>query len=98
MNDAIETSLEGQNLQILLLDDVMTTGSRLNVAARGLKEAGASSVGALFLGRKMWDSFEDGFLMPETQIIRTDRSSKMVYRDPQLRLVFQQIFWIAFPI
>jgi len=37
-------------------------------------------------------------LMPETQKIRTDRSSKMVYRDLQLRLVFQQIFWIAFPI
>ena len=36
--------------------------------------------------------------MPETQKIRTDRSSKMVYRDLQLRLVFQQIFWIAFPI
>ena len=61
MNDAFETSLEVQDHQILLLDDVMTTGSTLNVAARCLKEADASSVGVLVLGRKMWDSFEDGF-------------------------------------
>jgi predicted amidophosphoribosyltransferase len=39
----------------------MTTGSTLNAAARCLKEAGANQVGALVLGRKMWDSFEDGF-------------------------------------
>ena len=61
MNDAFDTSLEVKNHQILLLDDVMTTVSTLNVAARCLKEAGASSVGAFVLGRKMWDSFEDGF-------------------------------------
>ena len=61
MDDAFETSLEVQNHQILLLDDVMTTGSTLNAAARCLKEAGANQVGALVLGRKMWDSFEDGF-------------------------------------
>ena len=61
INDAFETSLEVQNHQILLLDDVMTTGSTLNIAARCLKEASASSVSALVLGRKMWDSFEDGF-------------------------------------
>ncbi|MBT4015722.1 MAG: ComF family protein [Deltaproteobacteria bacterium] len=61
MDDAFETSLEVQNHHILLLDDVMTTGSTLNAAARCLKEAGASSVGALVLGRKMWDSFEDRF-------------------------------------
>ena len=60
MDDAFETSLEVQNHQILLLDDVMTTGSTLNAAARCLKEAGASSVGALVLGRRMWDTVEDG--------------------------------------
>jgi predicted amidophosphoribosyltransferase len=52
--------LEVQSHQILLLDDVMTTGSTLNAAARCLKEAGASSVGALVLGRRMWDTVEDG--------------------------------------
>ena len=61
MDDAFENSLEVQNHQILLLDDVMTTGSTLNAAARCLKEAGVCSVGALELCRKMWDSFEDGF-------------------------------------
>ena len=61
MDDAFKTSMEVQNHQILLLDDVMTTGSTLNVTARCLKEAGACSVGALELCRKMWDSFEDGF-------------------------------------
>ena len=60
MDDAFETSLEVQNHQILLLDDVMTTGSTLNAAARCLKEAGASSVAALVLGRRMWDTVEDG--------------------------------------
>lgn len=59
MEDAFESSLEVQNHQILLLDDVMTTSSTLNVAARCLKEAGANQVGVLVLGREMWDSFED---------------------------------------
>ena len=98
MDDAFETYLEVQNHQILLLDDVMTTGSTLNAAARCRKEVGASSVGAIVLSRKCGTHLKMDFLMPETQKIRTDRSSKMVYRDLQLRLVFQQIFWIAFPI
>ena len=53
MDDAVESSLEVQSHQILLMDDVMTTSSTLNAAARSLKEAGASSVGALVLGKKM---------------------------------------------
>ena len=53
MDDAVESSLEVQSHQILLMDYVMTTSSTLNAAARSLKEAGASSVGALVLGRKM---------------------------------------------
>ena len=63
MDDAFETSLEVQNHQIMLLDNVMTTGSKLNAAARCLKEAGASSVGALVLGGRMWDTVEEG--LPE---------------------------------
>ena len=59
MDDAFETSLEVQSHQILLLDDVMTTGSTLSAAARCLKEAGASSVAALVLGRRKWDTVED---------------------------------------
>ena len=92
MDDAFETSLAVQNHQILLLDDVMTTGSTLNAAARCLKEAGASSVGAIVLSRKCGTHLKMDFLIPETQKIRTDPSSKMVYRDLQLLLVFQQIF------
>ena len=60
MDNAFKTSLEVQSHKILLLDDVMTTGFTLNAAARCLKEAGASSVGALVLGRRMWDTVEDG--------------------------------------
>tara|TARA_B100001179_G_scaffold103402_1_gene73495 strand:- start:184 stop:348 length:165 start_codon:yes stop_codon:yes gene_type:complete len=45
-----------QNRSILLLDDVMTTGSTLNAAARCLLESKASRVGALVLCRRMWDA------------------------------------------
>jgi ComF family protein len=41
--------LRGQN--ILLIDDVMTSGSTLNFAARVLKQAGAAHVGALVLAK-----------------------------------------------
>jgi ComF family protein len=58
LDNAFSALPEVRNRNILLFDDVMTTGSTLNAAARCIKEAGASSVGALVLGRKMWDSFE----------------------------------------
>ena len=40
-----------RGLRVLLVDDVMTTGSTLSVCARVLKEAGASRVEALVLAR-----------------------------------------------
>ena len=56
LEDAFSALAEVRDENILLLDDVMTTGSTLNAAARCLKEAGAGKVGALVLCRKMWDS------------------------------------------
>jgi predicted amidophosphoribosyltransferase len=58
LDDAFSASPDVRNKNILLLDDVMTTGSTLNVAARCVKEAGANRVGALVLCRKMWDTLE----------------------------------------
>ena len=48
-DDAFAASPEVQNHSILLLDDVMTTGSTLNAAAHCLLESKASRVGALVL-------------------------------------------------
>ncbi|MCH2287203.1 MAG: hypothetical protein MK481_07095 [SAR324 cluster bacterium] len=47
LDDAFTDLPVVRNHQIFLLDDVMTTCSTLNAAARCLKEAGASRVGAL---------------------------------------------------
>ena len=56
LEDAFSALADVRDKNILLLDDVMTTGSTLNAAARCLKEAGAAKAGALVLCRKMWDS------------------------------------------
>jgi len=43
------TQLRGKN--VLLIDDVMTSGASLHTAARVLRQAGAAKVGALVLAR-----------------------------------------------
>ena len=43
------------NRNILLCDDVLTTGATLNTAARALKNAGATSVSVLTLARVLFD-------------------------------------------
>ena len=55
-DDAFAALPEVQNRIILLLDDVITTGSTLNPAARCLLESKANRVGALVLCRRMWDA------------------------------------------
>ncbi|MBS1255517.1 MAG: hypothetical protein MAG581_01325 [Deltaproteobacteria bacterium] len=59
LDNAFAASPEVQNRSILLLDDVMTTGSTLNAAARCLLDAGADKVGALVLCRRMWDASDN---------------------------------------
>ena len=46
--------------EIVLIDDVMTTGSTLNAAARTLKEAGAERVSAWVLCRTLFDETSEG--------------------------------------
>ena len=46
---ARENRVSGQ--RVLLVDDVLTTGSKLDAAAQGLKEAGASFVAAVVVSR-----------------------------------------------
>ena len=53
VKDAFTVTASTANLRILLIDDVMTTGSTLNSCARTLKTAGASWVGALVLAREL---------------------------------------------
>lgn len=51
VRDAFEASDAVKELSILLIDDVVTTGSTLNECARALKGAGARAVYALTVGR-----------------------------------------------
>lgn len=53
VRDAFEARDEAANLRLLLIDDVMTTGSTLNACARSLKKAGATWVGGLVLAREL---------------------------------------------
>ena len=53
VRDAFVASEVSEGHQVLLIDDVMTTGATLNACARALKNAGASRVGALVLAREL---------------------------------------------
>ena len=53
---AFQASQEVQNRNILLVDDVMTTGETLNAAARTLKKQGAGIVGAVVFARRLFES------------------------------------------
>ena len=48
---AIRASGRVDNLRILLLDDVMTSGATLDACSRALREAGARSVVGLIMAR-----------------------------------------------
>ena len=56
LEDAFSALADVRDKNILSLDDVMTSCSRLNAAEPCFKEAGAGKVGALVLCRKMRDS------------------------------------------
>ena len=61
LDSAFEASKQVQGKKILLLDDVMTTGTTLNAASLALKEAGASSVSVCVLARRHRDTGNTGF-------------------------------------
>lgn len=50
--------IEAQNANILLVDDIMTTGATLNAASIALKKAGASRVYALTLAKTLLEENE----------------------------------------
>ena len=99
LDDTFEASFQVSNHQILLMDDVMTIGYKLNTVAKCLKEAAVYRVGALVL----WAGgcgiqLRLDLLRLETQKIKTNRPSKKVYRALLHQLVFQQSFLISCPI
>ena len=54
---ATHKSCKVDNLRVLLIDDVLTTGATLDACARTLKKAGASVILGLTVGRvRSWDS------------------------------------------
>lgn len=53
MQDAFWADPQVKGKKVLLMDDVFTTGTTLNVAAQTLKAAGAHSVNVIVLARRM---------------------------------------------
>jgi ComF family protein len=68
---AIGPRVKVDNLRVLLVDDVLTTGATLDAGARVLKKAGAAAVLGLTVGR-----VRPGFLPPPSVLGRRGSSDK----------------------
>jgi len=57
--NAYDVAEDSEPMRILLLDDVYTTGSRINSAAFALEQAGHTVAGALVLARRINTDYDD---------------------------------------
>ena len=57
MQNAFQASPQVAGKQLMLLDDVFTTGATLNAAAEALKAAGAAAVNGIVLARRTLPDF-----------------------------------------